>query len=248
MIDLSSISAKQETWWRVIGSSNRSLIQAEAQRALTGCASALAVLVENLNEVGYPWAATTKLAAGDIEKNVRTIESTLGAQIPPVLSFFWQTNGGVSLVDLENYQHVNFWKDHGVHSPLGFCDGLHVDPCTREWADFICRDYFDWKEFNCQDESEEMPFLLSLSPDGYHKDNISGGGAYGVYVGSSWTPDWANFEWSGFARPATAPPGAPDFLTYLRTTILECAGFPAFLGSALFNPLKERLLQGVSLF
>jgi hypothetical protein len=89
---------------------------------------------------------------------------------------------------------------------------------------------------------------LSLSPDGFHKDNISGGAPYGVLAGSSWKPIWRNFEWWGRVRPVTALADAPDFLSYLRTTILECAGFPALLCVPGFDRVPETILQGVPLF
>jgi hypothetical protein len=40
----------------------------------------------------------------------------------------------------------------------------------------------------------------------------------------------------------------PDFLSYLRTTILKSAGFPGLLGVPGFDPIREALLQGVPVF
>jgi hypothetical protein len=71
---------------------------------------------------------------------------------------------------------------------------------------------------------------------------------YGVFLGVSWRPIWQNFEWKGLKHPITALTNPPDFLSYLRTTILECAGFPAFLGVPAFDPIKKRLLQDVPVF
>jgi hypothetical protein len=159
---------------------------------------------------------------------------------------FWEQVGGISFVDLGQYQHVDFWKGHKITPPKIFCDGLYVNSCIDEWTSFICNDFEDWKEDSAPDESES--FLLSLSPDGYHKDNISGGAPYGLYPGEAWKPVWQNFEWTGPQRPVTAPASAPDFLSYLRTAILECAGFPGFSGLAEFDPIRERLLKGVPIF
>lgn len=127
-----------------------------------------------------------------------------------------------------------------------FCDGLVVEPCSREWVDFICGDFRDWPE-NWPEATPE-PFILSLSPDGYHKDNISGGASYGLFLGESWKPTWQYFEWPGARRPLSAPPGPPDFLAYLRTTVLECAGFPGLLGLPAFEAFRGRLLQGLPYF
>lgn len=217
-----------------------------AIESLVKCADAIAVLEGNLKEIGYGWADVERIPAEVLERNVSTIEKTIGSPVPQILVMFWEKVGGVSLVDLENYQHVDFWKEQKIIAPGHFCDGLHVDPCNHEWAAFLCGDFFDWKEYSAQDESDR--FLLELSPDGYHKDNISGGAAYGVYAESSWKPIWQNFVWTGAQTPVTALASPPDFLSYLRTTVLECAGFPAFLGSLGFDPIRERLLRGVPVF
>ena len=159
---------------------------------------------------------------------------------------FWKIIGGVSFVDLEHYRHVSFWDKHKITAPQGFADGLHVDACSRGWASYICEEYEDWQNDDQQDEAEQ--FLLSLSPDGYHKDNISGGESYGVFAESAWKPIWQYFQGSGVAKPVTALSDPPDFLSYLRTTILECAGFPGLLGIPAFDRLRDELLEGVPLF
>ena len=173
------------------------------------------------------------------------IEAKTGLSIPTVLGMFWKTVGGVSFVDLEHYRHVRFWEKYKITAPEGFADGLHSDACNREWASFICQDYEDWQD-DQQDQEEQ--YLVSLSPDGYHKDNISGGEPYGVFAESAWKPIWQYFEWSGIGRPTTALADPPDFLCYLRTTLLECAGFPGLLGIPTFDSLRNQLLEGVPLF
>jgi hypothetical protein len=216
-----------------------------ATDSLKQCAEAVSVLINNLREVGYIWAAVEPIPRASLERNVSTIEKSIESTVPPVLIEFWEKVGGVSLVDLKDYRHTEFWREHQLVPPAGFCDGLHVDACSNEWARFICDDFVDWKEYQ-SDGSDE--FLLSLSPDGFHKDDISGGAPYGVHGGSSWRPVWENFSWSGSKRPVSAPDSPPDFLSYLRTTILECAGFPALLGMPAFDPIRERLLKGVPVF
>jgi hypothetical protein len=217
-----------------------------ASESLAKCADAVAILSENLRKIGYVWVSLESIAVNDLEKNIQRIETKTGLSVPKILVEFWRIVGGISFVDLETYQHIYFWDKRQIITPKGFADGLHVDACNNEWAAYICRDYDDWQNYQRQGESEE--FLFSLSPDGFHKDNISGGMPYGVFAGSSWKPIWQYFEWSGTKHPVTTLADPPDFLSYLRTTILECAGFPALLGVPAFDALKEKLLQGVPIF
>jgi hypothetical protein len=245
MNTIEQILEKQRAW-QALSAGDESAVSHSALESLSKCADAIAVLSENLRKIGYIWVSSERIPPDLLKRNIQTIETSIGASIPKVLGVFWQLIGGVSFVDLENYQHVNFWKENRIGTNIEFADGLHIDPCNAEWVSFICNDYLDWKEFSAPGESEG--FLLSLSPDGFHKDNISGGAPYGVLAGSTWKPAWKNFKWTGMAQPVTALVDPPDFLSYLRTTILECAGFPALLGEPAFNPVKGKLLERVPLF
>ena len=42
--------------------------------------------------------------------------------------------------------------------------------------------------------------------------------------------------------------GDVDFLSYLRTALLECAGFPGFCAQKKFAPLRNRILKDVDAF
>jgi hypothetical protein len=232
--------------WQGISAGDEAALRATALESLSKCADAIAVLGENLRIFGYVWVSSERIPLDELERNIRTIETRTGLSIPRILVHFWEMIGGVSFVDLETYQHVGFWEEHKIIPPKGFADGLHVDPCNNAWASYICQDYEEWRDDYRQDESGE--FLFSLSPDGFHKDNISGGAPYGVFAGLSWKPVWQYFEWPGRVRPLTALAAPPDFLSYLRTTILECAGFPGLLGVPAFNPVRETLLQDVPVF
>lgn len=232
--------------WQEVSADDESLIHAIALESLSKCADAVAVLSENLRNIGYIWVSSKPIPVPELERNIQKIETKTGLSIPKILLEFWRIIGGISFVDLETYQHVDYWEKQKIVSPKGFADGLHVNACNQEWTSFICQDYEDWKNYYRQGESDK--FLLSLSPDGLHKDNISGGAPYGVFAESSWKPIWQYFEWSGMIHPVTALADPPDFLSYLRTTILECAGFPALLGVPAFEPIREHVLQGVPTF
>ena len=244
MIEITAILDAQRVW-QTLAIDNDKASQQMAIDALKKCADAIAVLSDNLQLMGYPWVTIEKLSADLVENNILSVESATGLLISPILAMFWEIVGGVSLVDLKQYKHVDFWKEHGIGSSRNFSDGIHVDSCDREWVSYVVDDYFNWKDDASADDTDG--FLITLSPDGYHKDNISGGAPYGIYSSSSWRPIWQNFRWPG-VKPATTLTDSPDFLSYMRTSILECAGFPGFLGIPAFEPLKERLLKGVPLF
>lgn len=245
MITIEKILKIQRAW-QEISANDEPVMHAMASDSLSKCVETIAALSANLRKIGYIWVSSESILPNELETNIQTIESTTGLSIPKILVEFWKIVGGISFIDLETYQHVDFWVKHNIIPPKGFADGLHIDPCNNEWVSYICQDYDDWKNYNRQDESEK--FLVSLSPDGFHKDNISGGSPYGVFAETSWKPIWQYFEWSGRNHPVTALTDPPDFLSYLRTTLLECAGFPALLGVPAFDKLKEKLLEGVPIF
>ena len=245
MLKIEKILEKQRTWQEA-PINDESMIGEMALESLSICANAIAILSENLRKSGYVWVSSEPIPANELERNVQSIEAQIGLKLPKILVAFWKTVGGVSFVDLEHYRHVNFWHKRRITAPQGFTDGFHIYACNREWTSYICDDYEDWQYDDERDEAEQ--FLLELSADGYHKDNISGGDSYGVFAESAWKPIWQNFEWSGAVKPMTALADPPDFLSYVRTTILECAGFPGLVGVPAFDTLRNELLDGVPVF
>lgn len=244
-MDLAKVAEAQRAWRQVAAAGGITAERAAAE-AWARCGDSIAALARNLGQIGYPCTRLVQPCAPNLDQRVQEVEEAIGSAIPPVVKALWRTVGGLSLVDLGTYEHVEFWEDQGVFGPEGYCDGVYVDACTAEWADFISEELLE-REYSADEESE-FPFLISLSPDGYHKDNVSGGAPYGVYSGVTWVPVWENFAWSGYVRPETAPPDPPDFLAYVLTALLECAGFPALLGADGFQEVKERLLEGVPIF
>ena len=245
MIEIEKVLEKQRAWQEA-STDDEAVISAMALESLSKCADAISILSGNLRKIGYVWVSSEPIPANELEGSIRLIEAKTGLAVPKILVAFWKIIGGISFVDLEKYRHVGFWEKHKIPVPEGFADGLHVDACSRGWASYICEEYEDWQDDDQQDEEEK--FLLDLSPDGYHKDNISGGESYGVFAESAWKPIWQYFEWSGVGKPLTALADPPDFLSYLRTSILECAGFPALLGTPAFDSLRNELLEDVPLF
>jgi hypothetical protein len=120
-----------------------------------------------------------------------------------VLVSFWRAVGGISLVDLDHYAHVGFWKEIGTTAE--FCDGLHVDACTDEWLDAFIEDCRSW----------------AAAPPSF---------------------------FAGAERPRSALRERLDFVSYLRTAVLECAGFPGLLGDRAFEEIRPALLENLPLF
>ena len=240
-MDLAKVAEAQRAWWQAVAAGGRAAEKA-ALEAWARCGKSIAVLERNLVQIGYPRTELVQPCASALDGRLQEIEESIGGVIPPVLKALWRSLGGLSLVDLDAYEHVIFWEDRGIFGPEGYCDGVFVDACTVEWVDYVSQEFLEWGT------DEDSEFLISLSPDGYHKDNISGGESYGVYSGMDWAPVWQNFTWSGYVRPKTAPPDPLDLFSYVRTALLECAGFPALLGAEGFQEVKERLLEGVPVF
>lgn len=209
--------------------------------ALQGCLAALREIERGLKALRYPVTEIVFSSAPNLDDLIVRIQRRTGLSFPPVLVEFWRTVGGVALVDLEAYAHVDFWREQGVATE--YCDGLMIDACTSDWAEFVVDDYGIFKD----EENRRSPsYLIELAPDGYHKDDISGGPAYGVHSGNGWRADWQGFGWCG--QPASAVPGPVDFMAYLRTSVLECAGFPGLFGDSAFEPIRRSLLRNVKGF
>jgi hypothetical protein len=90
--------------------------------------------------------------------------------------------------------------------------------------------------------------MLEFSPDDFHKDSVSGGAPYSVEYLEGWVAPVHDFAWNGPVRPRSASTGAPGFLAYLRTALLECGGFPGYFGHAEYEPIRIELLRDVKLF
>lgn len=213
-------------------------------KSLTVCCDAIAMLQERLHEMGYPVSSLVTPPKKGLSQRIARIETHTGLEIPALLKRFWAIVGGISFVDLEDYSHVAFWKELNIRGKKGYCDGVHLDSCTKDWLEFIVEEFDEIQE---DDGDGEYEFLFTLSPDGYHKDDISGGDSYGVKNGA-WMPPLMNFEWSGNRRPLSATRSTVDLMAYLRTSILECAGFPGLLGNKMFEPIRVRLVESLPIF
>ncbi len=138
------------------------------------------------------------------------LKARIGA-LPVTLECFWQAMGGIALT--------------GTHP--AFPDML--DPLLIYPAEAL---------LEASDEAEREDdglFHLALSPDDYHKDNVSGGASYAVAL----PQDGFDFVLLYEAREAY-------FLDYLRDVILHRGGFGALdtqaAGGVPLSALTEGLL------
>jgi hypothetical protein len=244
--DLDAILAAQQSW-RVDARAGERVARPAAERACTTLSEALDVLAGNLASLGYPSFPGRVPASPGLARRVRKIERRLGGHLPPALKVFWQIVGGASFVDLKDYAHVLFWQGRGLGGPQVCCDGLYIDGCDDDWFDCMIDELDDRGTREGKDTPAD-PFKLPIAPDGFRKDNLGGGEPYAVVTSDDWLAPLCDFRWFGARRPGSAPANKCDLLSYLRTAILECAGFPGLFGRDEFEPIRQQLLVDVPVF
>jgi hypothetical protein len=244
--DLDAILAAQQSW-RLAARAGEHQARLAAERACTTMSEAIDVLSSNLAALGYPQFSGRVPASQGLARRIRKIESRLGGSMPPALKVFWQIVGGVSLLDLTHYAHVAFWQGRGLGGQQICCDGLYIDGCDDDWFDCMIDELDERRKPGVEGEPEK-PFELPLAPDGLHKDNLSGGAPFSVASSDDWLAPLHNFRWTGVKRPHSAPANRCDLVSYLRTAILECAGFPGLFGQDPFEPIRQQLLADVPVF
>ncbi|MHB8900970.1 MAG: hypothetical protein ACYC6Y_19660 [Thermoguttaceae bacterium] len=241
MATIEEIQACRKRWLTAVASGKPA--GALVEDTLGGCREAVAYLGRQLTSLSYPVSGFLLPSPGDLDERVARTESRTGVRIPTLIHEFWRIVGGIAFVDLRQYKHVAFWDDLAITGTHQFSDGVYVDACDDDWFAFTVEDFSGYAE-----NDDEQSFLYTLAPDGYHKDDISGGPPYSVGCGSDWAPAWENFSWSGYRRPDTAVPDPTDFVSYLRTALLECAGFPGFFGHAKFEDIRQDMVRSLKAF
>jgi len=213
------------------------------------CCKSIEVLTSRLEELGYPepfigdaYCTMDELTDRLEEEYPEVSESLEFSLVPLSLLAFWKVLEGVSFVDFEDFEHVDFWASHGVKGAEGYCDALHIESFDGYFIESMVEEL---GEHLSNDEDDPM---LVISPDGFHKDNISGGLPYAIEIGPRWDPEVLGFHWSGSKKPESVDGDEVTFMEYLRATVLECAGFPGLLGDEKFEPIRLKLLDGLPLF
>ncbi|MDT0529138.1 hypothetical protein RM555_09050 [Micromonospora sp. DSM 115977] len=173
--------------------------------------SNIETLVARLREQGYrfhendddqtPMDAYTP-PGPKAEEHLYWLEQRLGP-LPMVLSSWIRIVGDVWLVGTHPQ-----WPSSAAADPLV------LELAGSRYPDSDIREYFA-EEIEAWQEDQDEPFLLPVAPDHFHKDNVSGGGPYGIllpdasadahFVGEAGMPlvaylNWA-FQHGGFPRP-----------------------------------------------
>lgn len=209
------------------------------------CAGAVRELVSRLQETGYP-VDPMLVGCSDVDGPIARLEEA-GPPVPPALAEVWRQIGEISLVDLGDYRHMAFWEERaGREVRTVACDGVVIEgPCVDDaWVDYAI------DTFDAQAEIGMAPGF-PLSPDHLHKDNTSGGESYELVPDADdpWLAPLREFSWVGPERPTSAPEGStPDLVSYLRTSILECGGFPGLFGTLGFEPIRRKLVDELPIF
>lgn len=245
MIDPRELLERQHAW-RACAEAGGPEAEAYAVDTLSAAALAIDKLHANLRRLGYPRVPGRIRCARGLDGRLKRLTKTLGGELPAALGTFWRHIGGVSFADLETYRHVKFWRQLGIEGASGYSDAFHIDPCVPEWVSMVEESRADAP--SAPVDGEAQPFEVNVAPDGFHKDDISGGTPYAFHIRSDWLAPLLNFEWSGWTHPTSIPHDTFDLLSVTRTTILECAGFPGFLGQEAFEPIRMRLLADVPAF
>ena len=133
----------------------------------------------------------------DIANKISKLEALEGiGSLPLSLQVFWEIVGEVNFI---GYHPA--WPE--------FSDPLVIFPIEA-----IHYDYTEWRELVDEGDPEARQFGLQLSPDVYHKDNVSGGEPYSMRV-----PNFAIDGMLEYERHSTT------FVNYLRITF-RYGGFP----------------------
>lgn len=246
MISLDTLVEKQASWRSLVEGGDTKRLAESVAVACSAMATAIDVLAANLKAIGYPVQPITSPCADGLDERLRRLKAEVDMVVPDALAHVWRFVGGISVLDLESYSHSQFWEDQGVgalHS-----DGIHLDACTDEWVSLVIEECLEWR---AHPQAEAGDYELPISPDALHKENISGDGPYTLSAGAGWAPVIKGFYWSDSegTRPRSVTRNdSPDLIEYLRTAVLECAGFPGLFGDEDFEPIRVRLLHGVPLF
>lgn len=135
-------------------------------RRLDRIAAGLSGLVDRLVVQGYQFARPAAVLPGpepSVDASISLIEAEVGT-VPYAVAMFWRRIGSVDLCG----SHPDWY---GCDYP----DPLVIDPASQAVAEL--HEFLDDREerMRC-----EFPFVIPISADEYHKEDVSGGMWYNV--------------------------------------------------------------------
>ena len=102
-------------------------------QSLETCRLVAIELGNRLAEIGYPVHPIVGKPNTNAALYMDRIEARCGVPIPYVLRRFWEVIGELSFVDLNSYQHVDFWNEQAVMAAWGYCVGVYVEACNVDF-------------------------------------------------------------------------------------------------------------------
>lgn len=143
-------------------------------------AAALPLLVENLQRHGYQFARPDAVLCEPeptVVASIEHIEGEIGA-VPYAVALFWKTIGSVDLCG----SHPDWY---GCEYP----DPLVIEPASQAIAEL--EEFLDDREERMR---ADFPYVIPISPDDYHKEDVSGGMWYNVDCPASSDDPFINDE------------------------------------------------------
>lgn len=141
-------------------------MNAQIDERIGRIALALPVLVCRLKQLGYEFARPSCVLPGPepaVDDNIQRIESEIGP-VPYALAQFWKKIGSVDLCG----SHPEWY---GCDYP----DPLVIDPSSQAVAELD--EFLDDREERMR---YDFPYVIPISADEYHKEDVSGGMWYNV--------------------------------------------------------------------
>lgn len=182
----------------------------------------ISILYHQLQNHGYEFSIENpQPPAEDIGEKIETLKNILKpyGHIPLTFEYFLQFVGSVNLIPLPGHKQSYAYTD-----PLYIAgiDEILELAAEREW----------------EEEDEDEPIYLEISPDYYHKDNVSGGVPYGIEItptpqidscllntpyGDIYFTDYLRlcFQWGGFPNIKEKNTDYQEFIDSLTENIKE---------------------------
>ncbi|NDV65020.1 SMI1/KNR4 family protein [Bacteroides sp. 224] len=159
------------------------------------------IIFGQLQACGYQFNSETSVKEPDaeIESKIETLKNLIKpyGYLPLSLEFFLRYAGSVNFIPS--------WKSK---LPYQYADSLYIADIDEI---IVLAEAREWDE-----EEDDSPLYLEISPDYYHKDNVSGGMPYGIEITREPQID---------SRLLNTPYGDLYFIDYLRLCF-DWGGFP----------------------
>ena len=232
---LDPVRAAQENWTKL--SAEDPVFADTVASAMNRCARVAEALDARFQRMGFPVNPVRQPPLPDIDDRIATLERLDAGPVPPQLVAFWKAVGQLRFMESTDYAHVRFWSERGTKGLTGAVVVAGLDDGDLE---YLSDEIAAWKE-----DSDGDPFEIPLAPDDLHKDNISGGAPFVMAATSRWDERFRFDGWNASIQTGVVD---CDLVSYLRTALLECGGFPGLRGDPAFERVRADLVAGLEVF